>query len=136
MSFHSEEAAAFIRRLCSTGRYRGPEQRQHPRHRVVMPVQVTPCDMDNKPTGDTYTAITKDISVSGISLLHHRKTSSSRLHVRLASRAGTEMTLVMQILRCRQIGPYYEIAGDFVANLNEPKAPEVRVPDSERAPSA
>src|SRR4051794_9094573 len=47
------------------------EQRAHLRHPVCIPIEAIPFDREGNQAGPLFTAVTKDVSAAGLSLLHH-----------------------------------------------------------------
>src|SRR5262249_23688748 len=52
--------------------HRGAERRATPRQRTAVPISLIPVDEHLRPTDEGYRGITRDVSASGLSFLHHR----------------------------------------------------------------
>jgi len=121
----SEEMAAFvdqlIQRLIEEGHYYdGPDRRSEKRHVVAIPVRAIPLDDNLRPIGPAFMATTRDISRRGIALIHNEMLMCPLLAVELVDIDGKQMQAAVEVLRCRPVGPYYEIAGTFVTKLYDP----------------
>lgn len=77
--------------------------------------RVTPCDEQNRECGPVFTAVTRDISPTGISLIHPRALDAARLRVELLSRCGVVIQLIVEVRHRRPIGVMYETGGEFVS---------------------
>jgi hypothetical protein len=92
------------------------EQRANPRYPVCAPIEVLPFDSQGSQTGGPFTAVAKDISAAGLSLLHHSVILDRYLLVRSPeSSRHKSQWIVLEVLRRRQVGPLWEIAGRSVA---------------------
>jgi hypothetical protein len=95
--------------------YEGKEQREKARRRLTMPVAVMPVDDGFKPVGVPVLLTTRDISLSGICLLHDQPLWPKYLVVDLPARnLQNSIQLVVEVVRCRAVGDLFEIAGRFV----------------------
>ena len=120
-----EELMRFVERLIEEGqREVTPENRSEPRYRVALKVAAQPIDERLRPVGQGFYAVTRDISSRGISLFH---TAAVRTHyVALEFQdplTGQKLQAVLEVLRCRPLGPFHEIAGQFVTKLYDPPPP-------------
>lgn len=67
---------------------------------------------------DQFRAVTKDFSAGGLAILHTRPIESPRMLVQIHH--GTEsMTLKARVVRCRAIGVFYEIGGEFLERVDD-----------------
>jgi hypothetical protein len=113
---HPPEAiATFVAHL--TNQKAATERRASNRHRLAAPVAAVPVDDDFRPVGQPFMATTRDVSTSGLALIHTRAVDAQYLAVELPAVAGKTMQVVMQVLRCRPLGRFYEIAGPFIVRL-------------------
>ena len=85
----------------------------------MVEVWVQPVDSGFEPLGEPFTAVSRDISSSGIGLMHTRAIREKYLWLRLETRGGVKMNVVAEVLRCRPLGMFYEIGAKFVAKLDE-----------------
>lgn len=92
------------------------DRRSENRYHVSLPVTATPVDDDLQSVGDSFDAITRDISSRGLSLFSHRKLDNMLLTLQLLDNDGqTKLDAVMEILRCQPIGDSYMISGRFAS---------------------
>ena len=111
----TESLASFVRRMCRDAtKFSGRERRARQRYPIGLAVRSTPVDRQMQPLGESFVAVTRDISPQGVSLYHTESVAAEHLALELVARTGERMTAVVEILRCRQIGPLFEIAGHFV----------------------
>jgi hypothetical protein len=83
----------------------------------ALPVHVTPLDANLQPKGHGFMANTQDVSARGIVLIHYRKVHAPFLAVELPDAVEGRSPSMVQVLRCRAVGPYFEIVGRFVAQM-------------------
>lgn len=105
----------YLERLCSRVEGDG-DRRQTDRVTLLATALAIPITAADEPCGEPFKGVVRDASKGGMSLLHTRAVVGERLAVRwqtLAS-AGRTVTVVMQIDRCRPLGPFYEVAGKFL----------------------
>jgi c-di-GMP-binding flagellar brake protein YcgR len=93
------------------------ERRASPRQAVVMQVAVVPVDRELKQCGDSFLALSKDISAGGIGLLHTRAITASHVVVELTARDGNLLQLLAKVVRCQAVHRFYEIGLQFVTRL-------------------
>jgi hypothetical protein len=116
-----EEIAEFVQRIVGhLTHYQGLERRAIRRHRLAMPVVAVPLDDDLQPVGDTFAAVTRDISARGLALYHSRPVESPYLAVELADHEGQKLEAAVELLRCDPVDSFYEIAGTFVTKVYVP----------------
>lgn len=111
----ADAIAAFVE--CCDGKVRsfeGHERRTHVRYVVALPSIVQPLDEDLQPVGNSFHAVTRDISVAGVALVHEQPINARLLRVQLTSLEGKEIELLLKVLRCSPLGAYHDIAGEFV----------------------
>ncbi len=97
--------------------YAGLEKRSEKRCYVSLPVTATPTNEKLQPVGDSFYAVTRDISSQGITMFNTRTVDSSFLVLELMDPDGPKLKAVMEVLRCRPIGRFYEITGEFVTKM-------------------
>ena len=62
--------------------------------------------------------VTRDLSKNGISLISDQPVTSDLLTLEITDRDGQKaLTALMQPLRCRPIGRWYEVAGKFISKV-------------------
>lgn len=106
----------FIRRVIRGEKfYAGPERREHLRYPITMPVRVTPLNERNEPAEEPFLAITRDISLVGLCMYYTRSVKEKLLQLELTGLNQEQLTVHLQVARCRPAGPFFEIAGRFVA---------------------
>ncbi|MGO8691059.1 MAG: PilZ domain-containing protein [Thermoguttaceae bacterium] len=109
---------AYVAELLAT-EYEGPQRRGSRRLPVVVPVVAMPLDNNFRPMGTTFAAITRDLSTGGLRLFSTRAANSKFLAVELTSSSDENMQVVLEVLRCKAIGRFYEIAGKLVARTDD-----------------
>lgn len=116
-----EELIAFVERLIQEGeRDVAHDQRSEPRFRVALRVAALPIDEHLRPSGEGFYAVTRDISTRGIALFHATAVRTPYLALEFQDPV-TDLPLqaVLEVRRCRPLGPFHEIAGPFVTKLYE-----------------
>ena len=109
--------ASFMNRLGSKVRsFEGVERRAHDRFVVAIPSIVQPLDDRHIPLGKAFAAVTRDISIGGIGLLHSQPVVASFLGVRIADPEGKQFRFLVKMLRCQPLGEYFDIGGEFVTS--------------------
>ncbi|MDH3718304.1 MAG: PilZ domain-containing protein [Planctomycetota bacterium] len=108
------------------------ERRTEKRHQYLTMVMVTPLDADLQPSGDPFPALTRDISASGIGLVHSRPIHGPFVKFDLPH-GDTALSVIVNILRCNQLlcgdqrlggfaiddmCTYYESGGRFLTKVN------------------
>jgi hypothetical protein len=92
------------------------EQRAYPRHPICVSIEAIPFDSQGHQAGKAFTAVTKDISATGLCFLHHAAILDRYLLVRFPrSDRYPSQWIVLEVLRRRAVGPLWEIAGRSVA---------------------
>ncbi len=119
------ELIAFAERLArqqlglESGETAEAEERQHTRHKLTTKVWVQPIDAAYDPAGDPFYAVTRDISSTGLGMVHTRAVHSPFLRVRFPNRDPGQTDLVLKVVRCGALGLFYDISGEFVGRINE-----------------
>jgi hypothetical protein len=93
------------------------ERRDSVRRVAVLEVAVIPVDFELKQCGESFLAISKDISSSGMSLIHTRAVASGSVVVELMNRDENTLQLLAYVVRCQAIHRFYEIGLRFVTRL-------------------
>jgi hypothetical protein len=93
------------------------ERRVTPRYPLVLPAIALPMDPRLRPVDDPFAAMTRNLSKSGLCLVHTRAVRAKLLAVELSDQQGETMQLVMRLLRCRPVNHFYEVAGAFLVRM-------------------
>ena len=110
-----ERVVSFIRRVIRGEKfYAGPERRKSLRYPITMPVRVTPLDDNQQALDESFVAVTRDISVTGLCFYHTHPVKQRFLQLELTSPAREQCTVLLETARCRQAGPFFEIGGRFL----------------------
>jgi hypothetical protein len=106
----------FIRNVIRSEKFHeGDERRQTLRYPVTMPIRAVPLDDEGISAGEPFLAVTRDISVGGLCMYHLAPVVSRLLQLELVNSSKQEqLRVVLEVVRCLQTGPLYEIAGRFV----------------------
>ena len=99
---------AFIRELVDEAQrdFVVDRRREH-RFPLLIPAAVTPV----REGASTFAAVTRDVSLRGVSLLHTGPVEDHYLRVQFKADAPP---VVIEVLRRRKVGPLFEIAGKFL----------------------
>lgn len=113
ISHLTAELVAFARRqIVNAVLYRGDERRRRDRHHMMLPVRAVPVDKYNRPCGQPFDLITRDISATSISLLHTEEITDERLGLQFRI-AGDDVNVVIDIVWSEPLGPFYGAGGEF-----------------------
>ena len=94
------------------------DRRSEERYYATLPTTATMLDDHSEPIGDCFQTVTRDISGRGISLFARRAVGRRLTALEIADRnEQNRLNAVIQVLRCRSIGDFYEIAGKFVSKV-------------------
>lgn len=105
----------FIKQLVQGAKhYHGSNRRAEARHAVGMAVRAVPVNAAQQPVGDTFVAVTRDISVKGVALYHTQPILAPFLSLEFPLPDGGKRQTLLQVLRSRPVGPLFEIAGQFI----------------------
>ena len=91
------------------------ERRAEPLYAIMVPVFATPFDASGHCVGDRFLAVTRDISVIGGAILHSANVPGQYLLLEFNLPGNRDFRVVLEILRVREIGPLWELAGRFAA---------------------
>lgn len=114
--------AAFIARL-TAGLHpityvKGAEKRSQPRYILSIPVDVQPLDTMFDLHGDVFQVQTRDISTTGIGLIHSQAADTKFLALRLAHPDGEQLQTVVEVLWSRPRGRLFDIGGSYLTKSN------------------
>lgn len=88
------------------------ELRRHPRRPVMMSVPAMQLDFDLFPVGEEFTVLTRNLSASGIAILH-TQLLVGKLAVLIQLPDLGHVQLLLRIVRCKKVGELYEMGGAF-----------------------
>ncbi len=93
-----------------------PDRRKASRIPVLSSAIAIPVNKDFIPQGDATNVTFNDLSEGGASLIHTRSFATEYIALRWRSLISPKCYLkaVLHITRCKPLGPFYEIAGEFV----------------------
>jgi hypothetical protein len=95
------------------------DRRRHKRYPITVPVMVLPLAFDFRVIGEPIQMTTANVSLGGAALVHTRFLDAPNLALDFTI-AGTDLLqLVLKVLRCRNMGPVYEIGGEFISRLSQ-----------------
>ena len=115
----------------SVQEYMQPERRLAERYPLQVVAMATPLDEQFRPTGAPFPVLTRDISPSGIGLVHSRPLDMKYIQLDLTGPNGHELHMTVEVLRCNRFlcgqessahsalddqCTYYESGGRFVAD--------------------
>jgi hypothetical protein len=90
------------------------ETRRSKRYAAMLEVVVVALNEHYRPSGLPFLAVTRDVSIDGLCLLHTRPTPTSALFIEIERPNETALDVVLNVRRNRRVGPFFEIAGDFI----------------------
>lgn len=93
------------------------EKRQGDRHDILSNVLAVPVDDQFRPIGPAELVLSRNISTSGIALIHTKAVTEKYLALEFDLPLEEKLQVVMEVLRCRPFGPYLEIGGRFVTKM-------------------
>ncbi len=88
------------------------ELRRHPRQPLMMSIPAMKLDEDLFPVGEDFTVLSRNLSSSGIALVHTRPLEG-KLAVLIELPEIGHVQLLLRIVRSKQVGPMYEMGGQF-----------------------
>src|SRR5262245_30835638 len=84
------------------------DRRKERRYPLCITVEVAACDLYGQRSGETFTAVTKDISAGGMSFLHRFPIRDQMVGIGFpATGRHANALLLLQILRRRAVGPLW-----------------------------
>lgn len=90
------------------------DKRNSPRRRVRMSVPAVPVDQTGRAIGAPFIAETRNISATGICLVHSERISAKYLVVELPGPTQDRQEVAVEIIRTGAVEDGYEYAGPFV----------------------
>jgi PilZ domain len=109
----AEALIEFVRQRAAT-KAGWKEMRRSKRYAVALEVVVQPLNESHRPSGRPFLAVTRDVSTGGLCLMHTRPAPTSLLFIEIDRPDDAPLDFVLNVLRNRSIGPFFEIAGDFI----------------------
>ncbi|MBC8354183.1 MAG: PilZ domain-containing protein [Planctomycetes bacterium] len=93
------------------------EARAHPRTKLTVELTARASNRNGSVFGTPFDAITTDISPGGLGFLHTTTVSDKFLAITLGPKHQQAFVLV-EVVRCRPIGQFYEIGAKFIRLLD------------------
>ena len=114
----SDVIAAFMQEvIVQYHSFGGQFRRLEPRESVAIPVRVCPLSEDLKLDGETFLAVTRDVSCSGIGFFHTRAIDSPFVQVVISSpETSSEMNLLARVEHCTPCGGFVIIGCRIVGS--------------------
>ena len=111
------EVAVFVEQLTrEAGARPYPDRRSEPRFAVDLPAEVHALNEVLEPENPPFEARVRDISASGLRLVHSDAVKNKFLAVVVQRKNGENMALLLKVLWCRRCGDHYELGGIFVTS--------------------
>jgi hypothetical protein len=114
------DALAETVRISAPDGGKGAEKRTCKRYPVIGAVGVMILDDALEPTGPPFVASTRNISRSGIAVISKWPVNTGLIAVECPCNAGNGSQFIVQVMRCRPLRSFYEIAGKFLTRMIEP----------------
>ncbi len=95
----------------------GQDRRREPRYDVCLHVIAIPLDEQQAACGEPLVGVTWNISASGVAILTERRVQADCLAVEIGHPRGGVVRMILNVLRSRQLGNYFEVAGTFSQRL-------------------
>ena len=92
-------------------------RRRKERATLLARVIAIPLSSNGEPRGEPFKAIARDASEGGLCLLYTRAVTADRLALRWQELAAARrtITVLLRVVRCGPMGPFYELGGVFEA---------------------
>ena len=121
LRYRLEQTTAFIERLLDDYLpHAVAERRSEPRYELAIPAEVQQIQLIDdgcRPLGEPFVATTLNISAHGIGLRHTEDIDSTHFAVKLATKDGKELSLLVEVQWCVPDGEHYRIGGRFITRL-------------------
>lgn len=95
------------------------DRRDSERRPLILNVPTLMVDAEYQPMGRPFITVSRDVSASGISLVHNRHIPSENILVQLPI-FEKQVQIVTQIVRQESLGPFVQIGGRFLARFDPP----------------
>jgi hypothetical protein len=109
----------FVRKL-DEGASMGPDRRAVRRYPLFTAATVLPLDSQLQPVGDPFKAVTRDISTRSIAMVHARWFNAPMFAVQIPTSAEGHENFLAEMVRCENVGRYYQTVGILKRRLNPP----------------
>jgi hypothetical protein len=86
---------------------------------MAVPVVAVPLERDFRVAGKPLRITTMNVSLSGASLIHTRFTNAAYFAMDFTTAGVDHVQVTLEVLRVRNFGPVYEIAGQFINRLGQ-----------------
>ena len=106
----------FSRTLSRPSAYRYPDRRKSPRVVLHKMGLVMALNDSLEPDCEPFKVVVRDISREGIGLVHTQPIQARYLGVTWSSNRSTPISVVVRVLRCRQLGDDFDIGGMIESN--------------------
>jgi hypothetical protein len=98
----------------------GSDRRGPRRYPMVAKVVAIPVSKQMLPIDKPFVAFSRNISAGGIALLHIRPVRSDYLFLEIHVPNRAPARTVVKVLRSRRVGRFFEIAGAFATDADNP----------------
>ena len=95
-------------------KWQGLERRAEPRHAIALPVKVTPFDGATRQFGETFQAVTRDVSTRELSILCPHQFAADLILLEFLQPERCRVQVGLKVRRCRPLGPFWDVAGRFI----------------------
>jgi len=106
--------AEFVEQLAGEFFYDGPDRRSNPRYEITLPVFVAPLDEKLRSLEYLIRASTRNISVSGVSLVCMDPIGSPSLAIQFKSPSGNEVTVLAEVVHSTAQGYFHQVGCKFL----------------------
>jgi len=106
--------AEFVEQLAGEFFYDGPDRRSNPRYEITLPVYVVPLDEKLRSLDYLIRASTRNISVSGVSLVCMDPIGSPNLAIQFKSPSGKEVTVLAEVVHSKAQGYFHQVGCKFI----------------------
>lgn len=83
---------------------------------MAVSVPAVAIDDDYRPITEPVRILTRDISETGLGLVFTHRITAGLLAIELPAATGP-IQVVIEVMRCQRVGPFYDVGGRFVARL-------------------
>ena len=94
------------------------EQGGMARRSVAIAVTALALNADMHPVGEPFRMMTRDISKSGIGLLHDKEISAPYLAIQLPGLKNGLVQIVAKVVRCHPMGSVYDVGAQFIGRTD------------------